>query len=647
MIKYRFFTLFILVSSIIFSNKVIADNFKTDDYVKLQTSVSKENVKQDEVFFVLLTIDVADGWKTYSFEDQINEEGIGPATIELLILEEEAAEVNGKPLHMQLKRKYDEGFEFDVDYIDGKFEVIIPLKANRNLDFSKDKIDLEVFLMICDAERCLPPEALVTTLNSSLFNPTDYEFFNEVNTEENDNNTEIKDKTESQEEIDSAKSKGIFGFLWFAMVAGAGALLTPCVFPMIPITVSFFTKRAEKEKSNGLKDSIIYSLGIIITFTGLGFLLAALLGPTGIRDFAAHGWVNIFIAVIFVVFALNLFGAFEIQLPTGLMNKLNAKSQGGGIASLLLMGLVFSLTSFTCTVPFVGSALISATGGEWFYPIIGMLGFSTVFAAPFFLLALFPSMLNKLPKAGGWMNNLKVIMGFLEIAAAVKFISNADLVWEMGIMPREAFLAIWIACGVLIVVYILGGFRMKLDSPHTNLSATRVVWGVLFGSITIFLIPGLFGKPLGELDAFLPPLDYMGSGTVASSGILSTGISNPDEADFWYKDYDEALKISKEQNKPLFIDFTGWTCTNCRWMESNVFPLPKVKKYMNEMVKVKLYTDRRKEPELSNKKMQEERYGSIELPLYVILTPDEKMIATKTFTRDLEEFIEFLKKGLN
>jgi thiol:disulfide interchange protein DsbD len=420
---------------------------------------------------------------------------------------------------------------------------------------------------------------------------------------------------------------------------------------MIPITVSFFTKRAEKEKGKGLRDASIYALGIIFTFTALGFLLALIFGATGIRDFAANGWVNLFIAAIFIIFALNLFGAFEIQLPTGLMNKLNSKSQSGtGIVSVLLMGLTFSLTSFTCTVPFVGSALISASGGEWFYPIIGMLGFSAVFAAPFFLLALFPSALTTLPKAGGWMNNVKVVMGFLEVAAAIKFISNADLVWAWGILPREMFLSIWIACGFFIVFYVLGKFRLPHDSPVDTVGSPRIVFSVIFASITIWLITGLFGKPLGELDAFLPPPDYeMITGSAAVSNNLSKLSAKSNENDFsdWYKNYDEAIAVAKDQNKALFIDFTGFTCTNCRLMETNMFPRASIKSKMDEMVKVKLFTDRREEPYLSNKKFQEERFGSIELPLYVILTPDGELIGTKSFTRNEEEFSDFLQKGLD
>jgi len=619
-------------------------------HLKLDAQPSQTEVKEGDEFFLKFNFDVAKYWYTYDFVMQLSDEGIGPNETQLAILTEGIAEINGDLIKPKPLNKYDEGFQMDVNYYKGNFDVILPVKALKDINFESDEMMVEVYIQLCDTTRCLPPEPYELKVGNEVFSPQDYDFFvnrNEAALEGTDDKKEVI-VTESSAEIEETKKKGIWSFLWFSMLAGAAALLTPCVFPMIPITVSFFTKRAENSKAKGLRDSTIYALGIIITFTGIGFALAAILGPSGIRDFAADGWVNMFIAAIFVVFALNLFGAFEIQLPTGMMNKLNKKTQGAGIGSILVMGLVFSLTSFTCTVPFVGSALISATGGEWFYPVIGMLGFSTVFALPFFIFALIPSAMNKLPKAGGWMNNVKVIMGFLEVAAAVKFISNADLVWEWGIMPRDFFLAIWIICGILIVAYLLGAFRMKLDSEISTLSAARIVWAIIFGSITVYLIPGMFGKGLGELDAFLPPKGYLNASAAsvssAGGGDMFGGGTNAKKS-VWYNNYEEALALAKKENKPIFIDFTGWTCTNCRWMESNVFPLPEVQEYFTGMINVKLYTDRRKEPELSNKNFQEERFNSIELPLYVILTPDEELIGTKAFTRDLKEFLDFLEKG--
>ena len=452
------------------------------------------------------------------------------------------------------------------------------------------------------------------------------------------------------------RKDGILGFLWIAIVAGATSLLTPCVFPMIPITVSFFTKRAEK-KTKGLVDSIAYGLGIMSTFTILGVILAAVLGPTGVGDFATNPWVNIFIATIFFIFAFNLFGAFEIQIPTKILNKLNMASRKNGIFSVILMGLTFSLTSFTCTVPFVGTALISASDGEWFYPIIGMLAFSGTFAIPFFLLSLFPRSLSSLPKAGGWMNNLKVVMGFLEIAAALKFVSNVDLVWGWGILSRELFLSVWIGCCILSAIYLLGFFRMPLDTPLEKVGALRAVFVIVFMTCTFYFLSGLFGKPLGELDAFLPPDNYRelmnGAGSNMAVNTKEVVTHKKVEAkdyvahDNWHSDYKAALAESKKTKKPIFVDFTGFTCTNCRWMEKNMFVKNAVKERLEQYVKVQLYTDRPQEPYVSNKRMQLDRFRDVALPLYVIISPDDKTIATISYTRSEEEFVNFLDKGIS
>lgn len=563
--------------------------------------------------------------------------------------------------------KYDSTFEVYVHEYEGTVKINVPLRVSAEASLGQQTIAIYSLIQVCDTMTCEDFEdtlaikfnILKATDTSGLgLMQMDSAFANPAVT----NNQQISQTpaatvTESQKEIADKKKEGVLSFLWFAMTAGALSLLTPCVFPMIPITVSFFTKRTEKSKGKGLRDSIVYALGIITTFTAIGFVVSLIFGSTGISDFATNPWVNIFIALIFIIFALNLFGAFEIQVPTSILNKLNRSSQGDGIGSVLLMGLTFSLTSFTCTVPFVGSALISASSGEWFYPIIGMLGFSAVFAAPFFLLALFPSAMSKLPKSGGWMNNVKVVMGFMEIAAAIKFISNVDLVWGWGVLPRELFLAIWIGCATLATLYILGLFKFSLDSNVDRVGGGRAVFAIVFASITFYLLSGLYGKPLGELDAFLPPPDYeqhtgaQTSGTPVQTASMGGGtpLKTASEAaeENWFSDYNTALAESKKTGKPLFIDFTGFTCTNCRWMERNMFPKQQVAGLMDQMIKVRLYTDRREEPYTTNKNMQQSRFGSIELPLYVVMKPNEEVVGTKAFTRNEAEFTEFLKKGVN
>jgi thiol:disulfide interchange protein DsbD len=640
---------------------------------------SSSIVKSGEEFSVKVNFQIDKQHYTYSFKKQETPDGIGPTQSEVKLVNTNLAKISGKIKADKPHIKYDHGFEMNIEYYKDKFSIEIPLKALQDIDFSKQELKFSFVLQFCDSVSCLPPDNYVVKVSNNPYKstildknqkveedttaevvPTNNDKIDKSNenlnsTNSGNINSSKQVTTKSQTEIDTKKKEGVLSFIWFAMSAGALALLTPCVFPMVPITVSFFTKRAEKEKAKGkaFRDSSIYALGIILTFTALGFLLAIIFGATGIRDFASNAWVNLFIAAIFVAFAFNLFGAFEIQLPTGLLNILNTKSnQNSGIISLLLMSLTFSLTSFTCTVPFVGSALISASGGEWFYPIIGMLAFSAVFASPFFLLALFPTLLKKMPKAGGWMNNVKIVMGFLEIAAAMKFLSNADLVLALGILPKDFFVALWVGIAFLITLYIIGLFRFPHDSEVESVGSLRAIFAMFFAGIGFYLMVGLFGKPLGELDAFLPPAEYSeimaAAKGVQSSGFITTNNANQvSKETVWLDNLNSALELAKKENKYVFVDFSGFTCTNCRWVEQNYFKKPEIIDLLANSVNVRLYTDRLEEPYLSNKKYQEEKFGSIELPLYVILTPDGEVVATETFTRDYPKFLTFVKKIIN
>jgi thiol:disulfide interchange protein len=644
-----------------------------------------------------LTVKVDNGWYTYGLIPRTDKDGLGPQATEITVQPSRILALAGKVTGEKPKQKFDEGFQIMIDYYERQATFTVPVKVASNLAPGRYKASVVVSYMVCNSQSCLPPtdesvnvdvvveggvpgENALTTLpqvmpphdtavptatvqvqaiNAQQKADSAQAFATQANTP---NNSTLRSAptatatatatTESQTEIANKRSEGIWAFLLFAMGAGASALLTPCVFPMVPITVSFFTKRAEGGGVRGLRDSLVYALGIMFTFTALGFILSLLFGATGISDFAANPWVNVALALVFILFAFNLFGAFEIPLPTMLLNRMNnAAGSGDSIGAVLLMAVTFSITSFTCTVPFVGSALIAASSGEWFYPIVGMLGFSAVFALPFVLLAIFPSFMARLPRAGGWMNSVKVVMGFLEIAAAMKFISNSDLVWGWGIVSREVFLAVWIGCAVMIMLYVLGVFRFQHDAPVSGIGTPRAVIALLFASVTFYLVSGLFGKKLGELDAFLPPMDYeritsASFGTVLSQTVPSS--LNPTqrpEQNAWIPNYEAGLAEAQRTGKPVFIDFTGFTCTNCRWMEANVFGASEVQRLMNTMVKVQLYTDRKTEPYLSNKKRQLEQFGSIELPLYVLLKPDGTVLATKAFTRDRQEFVAFLKRA--
>jgi thiol:disulfide interchange protein DsbD len=376
-------------------------------------------------------------------------------------------------------------------------------------------------------------------------------------------------------------------------------------------------------------------------------LLAVIFGAGGVNQLAANPWVNLLITAIFLGFAFSLFGAYFIQVPPGVMDKLNSltrNKEGSQVIGALLMGFTFTLTSFTCTAPFVGTLLVMTAQGNWRWPLAGMLSFSTVFAVPFFVLALAPQMMSRLPKAGGWMNSVKAVMGFLEIAAAMKFLSNADIVWHWGIFTRQVVLSTWIGIGLLVVLYVLGYLRMPHDSPLSSVGALRLSVCIVFLTATIWLIPGLFGKQLGELESFLPPELRPSVSHSASNSVPGTNSSAV--ADCVLNDYNSALAEAKSKNMLVFVDFTGYTCTNCRWMETNMFSRSEVADEMRRFTCLRLYTDGVGEVFERQQKFQQEKFGTVALPYYAILRSDGTKVATFAgLTRDSHEFLAFLKSG--
>ena len=414
-------------------------------------------------------------------------------------------------------------------------------------------------------------------------------------------------------------------YLWLAASAGAVSLLTPCVFPMIPITVSYFSNNA----SQGVRSALVFAGAIIGAFTGLGVALALVFGAAGVQRFAANPWLNVGLTVLFVAFALNLFGFYEIVLPSRALTALDKaardqESAGAHTAGAVLMGLTFALTSFTCTAPFVGTILVTAATGAWREPALGMLAYSTVFAMPFFVLALIPQWAARLPKAGRWLVTLKVVMGFLELAAAIKFLSNADLVWHWGIFSRDVVLALWIALSGLTAAYLVA------SGPGT---VGRLAGAAGALGVGIWLATGLVGRSLGELESFLPPRPGQ-----RDSYVLNLN---------WHlNDLQSAMVLAKNESKPVFIDFTGYTCTNCRWMEANVFARPEVKAELNRFALARLFTDGDGPLYENQQAYQEKTFNTVALPLYAVLAPDGHTIATLPgLTRDPAVFLAFLEKS--
>lgn len=451
-------------------------------------------------------------------------------------------------------------------------------------------------------------------------------------------------QSQGSEQVQAALGKGIMPFLAVSFVGGLVALLTPCVFPMVPVTVSFFAKR----KDRPLLSALIYAFGIISTFAILGVLASVIFGAAGIARFATNPWVNIGLAVLFVVLALNLFGLYEFQL--GFAGRLQGKAleKKDSLLSPWLVGMAFSLTSFTCTGPIVAGLLAIAAGkGGPQAAMLGMTSFGIAFSLPFFFLALFPAALAKAPKSGGWLGVVKPALGFIELAAAFKFLSNADLVWQLGILTRPVFVAIW---GILALA--LGLFLLGVPKQLKQAGWIRRGLGVLslIGALMLFMNP--HGQNLTQIAAFLPndPYPYR-SGVPAAAGGSQLVASGANQAASngkiqFLSSYEKALALAKQENKPVFVDFTGVTCTNCRWMEDNVFPDPTVHGLLTSMVTVQLYTDRGTDADNANQELQQKIGGTIALPVYVLVSPDGKVIKTFEGRSDTtQQFADFLKQA--
>ena len=423
-------------------------------------------------------------------------------------------------------------------------------------------------------------------------------------------------------------------FIWLAAVTGALSLLTPCVFPMIPVTIAYFNQRSAQDESRALTHALLFAAGIIVTFTALGLGLAVLIGAAGLARFAAEPLVNITIGIFFLAFALSLLGAYDLPLPFSnrFLNRVDAsaRKRSGKAVGSVLMGFAFTLASFTCTAPFVGPLLVAAARGDWQQPLLGMAVFSTVFATPFFLLALMPHWTASLPRAGGWLKDVKVVVGLFEIAAALKFFSNADLVWGTGLISREGTLIAWTAIALSAAVYLAWRAIPRRVSPR--LIAPLAATGLAF-----WLGGGVRGASMGELEAFLPPSDI---------GSFATGDGKTLPLEWIVNDHQQALDTAAKSGQLVFIDFTGYTCTNCRWMEANMFKRPQIREALSKFVLSRMFTDGDGETYENQQKFQEDRFGTVALPLYVIV--DSKGRTIRTFsglTRSPGEFLAFLRSA--
>ncbi len=576
-----------------------------------QFTVNIDDVNQGEVAIIDVNAELDFTWRIYAVYDVPE----GPSSTKFII-ESDIVNKSGRVIEPEPIEKFDEGFGNITKYHEGTPQFSIPLELKDDLPNGTYNVDVIIDYQVCNDSLCYPPNQITKTATFEIKSgPIRSDFVFENFDFDKDSILAIADNN-------------ISSFLVLAMSMGFLALLTPCVFPMIPITISFFMHRSENTNSSPVKSATVYMLGIVLTFTFLGMMLAILLGASGANQLAANPIVNMFIAFLFIYFAMSLFGFYEIEIPESLRRLSLQKENSEGYVGILFMALTFTLTSFTCTVQFMGLILVAASQGEWFWPIIGMLIFSLAFASPFFFLALFPHYLTKLPQSGGWLNSVKVVMGFLELAAAFKFISNTDLVWNWNIFTYEVVLYLWALIMLLTGLYIFGLIKFKNDSPVT-FSIQRSLFALAFIFFGTYLAAGNHGYDInGNIKSYLPPKKYQ-------SNLV------------WNNNLDDAFIIAAEQNKNIFIDFTGVTCTNCRWMETNIFSINSVEELMSEYVLVSLYTDAG-EGYLEKREYQINRFETAALPYYVILDSNDKVLSEfPGLTRNVEEFKDFLKTGLN
>ena len=543
-----------------------------------------------------------------------------------------------------------------------------------------EKVDIKGFVefMSCNDETCTPPTEADFTfrLNADSSNSSD-----------NSESTPISTETSDQ----NKKSGSLLWFLFFSFLAGLAAILTPCVFPMIPMTVSFFMNSGESKFKSRL-NAVFYGFSIIAIYTIIGTLVAVLFGPGAANWLSTHWLPNIIFFAVFVLFAFSFFGMFEIVLPSWLVNKSDQQVDKGGLMGSFFMALTLVLVSFSCTGPIVGAILVESAGGQILKPIIGMFGFSLAFALPFTLFALFPGWLNNLPKSGGWLNSVKVVLGFLELALGLKFLSVADQTYHWGILDREVYLALWIVIFTLLGFYLLGKLKFSHDSDVKHVSVPRLLLAIFSFSFVVYLVPGMFGAPLKAISGYLPPQsthdfdlheiirdevklaapDYNTSGEFAPTG--SALCEKPKFAEFLhlphglegYFDYEQGMECARKLNKPVFIDFTGHGCVNCREMEANVWSDPRVlERLKKHFVIIALYVDDKstlpesewitstydgKVKKTLGKKyadFQISRYGVNAQPYYVLLDHSEKMLVDpKAYDLNADRFVEFLDSAL-
>lgn len=669
---------------------------------KAKFKLSSKKVSDCE-YDLVFSASIEDGWHVYSVKKTAED---GPNPTSFKFVPSGSYELVGKIKESKTIKEHDKVFDVDVEYFakTAVFTQRIKLKTDKNVTI-KGKSEYQA----CTESQCVfpPAEDFEFTLQGSAtcaggstaasntptaatVAPTETlspdsgvasAAVAEIKTDSSAGKTSVSPAPAMSTEP-TQEGLSWWGIFLAGFIGGFAALLTPCVFPMIPMNVSFFTKQS-KTKSQGIRNALLYSISIIVLYVALGIGVTLIFGAGALHTLSTSVWFNLAFFILLLVFAFSFLGAFEITLPSSFVNKMDAKSDKGGYIGIFFMAFTLALVSFSCTGPIIGTLLVEASNtGNISGPFFGMFGFSLALALPFGLFAAFPGWLNSLPQSGGWLNAVKVTLGFLELALALKFASNADLVVQAYVLTREVFIGLWIAIGTLLTMYLLGMFKTSHDSEVKHLSVTRLMIALASFFVTIYLIPGLWGAPLKLFSGILPPLEYSesphGFGQ-SHAPVAKTTTQKDDEFDQFMEinkngivhfknDYDKALAYARKVHKPLMIDFTGHACANCRKTEDNIWPDPEViKRLNNDVVLVSLYVDDKraldpkdymkvtwygKEREITDigdkfKYMEESIYKQSAQPLYVLVDENEQLLnSPRGYNSDKDAYIKWLDEGI-
>lgn len=640
--------------------------------VKFSYAVSKKDFKKGDTVDFIINAAIDEGWYLYSTEFAAD----GPIKFEVIFSDSSAFHQVGAVMPYKPFAHYDSTWEAEVKIFEKSAQFRVPLLITKDGAITlKGKVEGQ----LCQ-EQCIPVKEKfsvdLSTLPVGEYIAADESVYDHYHPEKkNDGNEQPKVETPKEE------AGGLWGLLLGAFLAGLSALITPCVFPMIPMTVSFFTK----QDKSGKRDAIIYGISIIVIYTLIGVLCSVLFGKNFAQILSTHWIPNVIFFLVFIVFGISFLGMFEIVLPSSLTTKIDKMSEKGGMIGIFFMALTLVVVSFSCTAPVASSVLILASKGNFAKAIPAMLAFSSAIAIPFMIFAFFPNLMQKLPKSGGWLNSVKVVLGFVEIAFAFKFLSVADLAYHWNLLDREIYLVIWIVLSFLLGVYLLGKLLFPHDSPMSSVPVPRFLLAVVFFCFSLYMVPGLWGAPLKFLSGILPPqttLDFdLSAAAYHQQGSASGSNSEPDDrgtvlyADIPLKqplgirgffDLKQGVEYAKKKNKPILLDFTGHGCTNCRKMEDEVWSNPEVLDLIkNKYVLISLYYDEKNElpaeeqykgpdgdmiTSIGDKNLdfQTHNYGSNAAPLYVVLghTDYHALIPPVGYTPNKEEYIKYLQDGI-